>query len=44
LFLVGLFGAVNIGHDDLELWLLLEYRVIAILVPVTKSEPIEVGV
>ena len=35
-------GAVTIGHDeDLELWLYLEYHVIAILVPVTKSELIE---
>jgi hypothetical protein len=31
---VGYCGAVNIGHvEDLELWLYLEYHVIAILVP-----------
>jgi len=36
---VGCCGAVNIGHgEDLELWLSLECHVIAILVPVTKSE------
>ena len=34
---VGYCGTVNIGHDeDLELWLYLEYHVIAILVPVKK--------
>ena len=38
---MGCCGAVNIGHDDLEQWLQLEYHVIAILEPVTKSEPIE---
>jgi len=42
---VGFCGAVNIGHDeDLELWLQLEYRVIASLVPVAKSELIGEGV
>jgi len=42
---VGYCGAVNIGHDDdHDLWLYLEYRVVAILVPLTKSELIEEGV
>ena len=42
---MGYCGAVNIGHDeDLELWLYLEYHVMAMLVPVTKSELIEGGV
>jgi len=40
----GFFGAVNIGHgEDLEPWLTLQCHVIAILVPVTKSELIEEG-
>jgi len=33
---VGYCGAVNIGRDDLELWLYLQYHVIAILAPLTK--------
>ena len=41
---VGYCGGVNIGHgEDLEPWLTLECHVIAILVPVTKSELIEEG-
>ena len=42
---VGFCGAVSIGYaENLELWLQFKYHVIAILVPVTKSELIEESV